>query len=180
MFFWISLCPRSWQKQPVRTTDNDLRSYLSLISVATELFQYAYTTVYKLTHPTSGSLHPWDLFIKAFRNNQTPIYTHVFNVTYTHYIFRAFLSCSMRSRMAEFHNLQPISFICFRNKLMCFSFFSFQLNKTFYCANSQQTTIWHFPDDAGIRTEDLREKKKSSKTRGWNFANRSWTHTETT
>lgn len=115
------------------------------------------------TNTTSGSLHPWDLFIKAFWNNQTPLYTHVFNVTYTHYIFWAFLSCSMRSRLAEFHNLQPISFVCFRNKLICSSFFSFQLNNTFPCANSQQKTIWHFPDDAGIRTEDLREKRNKVK-----------------
>lgn len=61
----------------------------------------------------------------------------------------------MRSRLAEFHNIQPKSIVSFGNKLMCSSLLSFQLNTIFPCANSQQMTIWHLPDDAGISTEDL-------------------------
>lgn len=115
-------------------------------------------------------------------NKQTPLYHHVLKVTPTCYIFWVFFSCSMRSRLAEFHNIQPISVVSFGNKLMCFSFFSFQLNKTFSCPNSQQMTIWHLPDDARIRTEDLflLFKRKNQVKPAGNFANRSCIHTETT
>lgn len=182
MFFWISLCLERCQEPPMGTTESDLWSYLSQLSVCTELFLYVCTTLDKVIHPAYDWIPPWYSFIKVHSNKQTHLYHHVFKVTPTCYIFWVFLSCPMRPRLAEFLNIQPISVVSLGNKWMCSSFFSFRLNKTFSCANSQQMTIWHLPDDAGIRTEDLfllfKEKKKNQVNPAGNFANRICTHTE--
>lgn len=129
------------------------------------------TTLCKAICPTSGCLHPWYLVIKAC-SKQSPLYPHLFKVTPTCCIFWVFFCWSMRSRLAESHNLQPKSMVSFGNKLMCSSFFSFQLNKIFPCANSQWTTIWHFPDDAGIKTGALffLFKSKNSSKASWKFS----------
>lgn len=128
------------------------------------------TTLCKAISPSSACLHPWYLVIKVC-SKQSPLYPHVFKVTPTCCIFWVFFSCSVKSRLAETLNIQPKSMVSFGNKLMCSSFSSFQLNKNFPCANSQRTTIWHFPDDAGIKTGDLVllfESKNSSKA-SWKF-----------
>jgi len=137
------------------TIEIDFCWALSQSPICTELVWFVCTALEKVLHPTSGCPHPWYSFIKACSNKQTPLCIYVFKVTPTCYIFKVLLSCSMRSRLSEFHNVQPISVVSFGNKFMCSSFFSFQLNKTFSCANPQQMTIWHLPDDAGVRNEDL-------------------------
>lgn len=120
--------------------------------------------------PTSGCLHPWYLVIKAC-SNLSPLYPHLFKVTPTCCIFWIFFSWSRGSKGAESHNIWPKSMVSFGNKLMHSSFFSFKLNKIFPCANSQWTTIWHLPDDAGIKTGDLflLFKSKNSSKASWKF-----------
>lgn len=113
MLSWISLLP----KELSETVYGNCWKWLMIVSKSDPYLDWIILVC------MYGCLPPWVLFIKANPNKQSPLCPHVFKITPTCCIFWIFLSCSMRSRLAEFHNIQPISMISFGNKLMCSSFF---------------------------------------------------------